>query len=257
MELRLAPRSDVRSEYRHEKRLELRLPPDLGGDVATRTVLRLAQNVEETGPDSVVFAAELMEVRFEAEPAPTDLPDLSGLEGLRFRLVTTPAGRLYRVDVPGATGPVARALRDQVESWLRELGFPTLPAGPIRVGQAWTDTTRVPLAALLGLRSGAEALEVRTTTLQALEGPPERRTARLSVRTSWSGGQGPADAPDLVVEGAGSQTVEFDVEAGRFARATGTSRIEVLLFDGTGAPPRRIEAIGRHETRLAAEEGGR
>ena len=255
--LRLAPRSGVRSEYRHEKRLELRLPPDLGGDVETRTVLRLAQEVEETAADSVVFGAEIVEIRFEAEPAPPDLPDLGGLEGLRFRLVTTPAGRLYRVDLPGATGPVARALRDQVESWLRELGFPALPAGPVRVGDSWSDTTRVPLATLLGLRSEAEAVEVRTTTLEAIEGSAGARTARLAVRTAWSGRKGPEDAPDLTVEGAGSQEVEFELEAGRFTRTVGTSRIQVLVFDGTGAPPRRIEAVGRQETRLVAGDGGR
>lgn len=255
--LRIAPRTGDRSEYRHEKRLDLQLPPDLGGEVTTRTVLRLAQEVEETAADSVVLGAEILEIRFEAEPAPADLPDLGGLEGLQFRLVTTPAGRLYRVDLPGATGPVARALRDQVESWLRELGFPALPAGPVRVGDSWTDTTRVPLATLLGLRTEAEALEIRTTTLEALDGAPGQRTARLAVRTSWSGGQGPADAPDLVVDGAGSQVVEFDVEAGRFARASGSSRIRVLVFDGTGAPPRRIESVGRHETRRVAGEGGR
>jgi hypothetical protein len=255
--LRLAPRPGARSEYRHEKRLELRLPQDLGGDVATRTVLRLAQEVEETSADSVVFEAEIVEIRFEAEPAPPDLPDLGGLKGLRFRLVTTPAGRLYRVDLPGATGPVARALRDQVESWLRELGFPALPVGPVRVGDSWSDTTRVPLATLLGLRSEAEAVEVRTTTLEAIEGSPGARTARLAVRTAWSGREGPEDAPDLAVEGAGSQEVELELEAGRFTRAVGTSRVQVLVFDGTGAPPRRIEAAGRQETRLVAEDGGR
>jgi len=255
--LRLAPRADARSEYRHEKRLELRLPPELGGDVATRTVLRLAQDVEESAADSVVFGAEILEIRFEADPAPPDLPDLAALEGLRFRLVTTPAGRLYRVDLPGATGPVARALRDQVESWLRELGFPALPAGPVRVGDSWTDTTRVPLATLLGLRSEAEAVEVRTTTLEAIEGAPGARIARLAVRSAWSGRQGPEDAPDLAVEGGGSQEVEFELEAGRFTRAVGTSRIEVLVFDGTGAPPRRLEAVGRQETRLVAADEGR
>lgn len=257
MTLRLAPLPGARSEFVHEKRLDLRLPPDLGGEVATRTVLRLAQEVEETAADSVVFGARIVEIRFEAEPAPADIPDLSGLEGLRFRLVTTPAGRLYRVDVPGATGPVARALRDQVESWLRELGFPALPPGPVRVGDSWADTTRVPLASLLGLRSETEAREVRTTTLEAIEGVPGERTARLAVRTVWSGRQGPEDAPDLVVEGEGSQVVELEVEAGRFARARGASRIEVLVFDGTGAPPRRIEAVGRQETRLVTGDGGR
>lgn len=253
--LRLAPREGDRTTYRHEKRLELRLPPDLGGEVTTRTVLRLSQEVEATATDSVVVRAEILEVRFDVEPAPADLPDLTGLEGLQFRLVTTPAGRLYRVEVPGASGPAGRALRDQVESWLRELGFPALPPGPARIGDSWTDTTRIPLASLLGLRSDAEAVEVRTVTLAGVEREGAGRIARLDVTTEWTGTQGPDDAPDLRVQGSGTQTVEFEVDAGQFRRATGTSSVSVLLFDGTGAPPRRIEAAGRQETRRL-ESGG-
>ncbi|MFO7588562.1 MAG: hypothetical protein R6X22_10860 [Gemmatimonadota bacterium] len=248
--LRIGPRAGARAEYRYEKHLDLRMPPELGGDVTTRTSLRLAQEVEETSLDSVALRAEILEVRFEVEPAPADPPDLRALDGLRFRLVTTPAGRLLRVEMPGASGPLGRALREQVESWFRELGFPALPAGPARVGDAWTDTTRVPLASLLGLRSEAQVLEIRTTTLTGFERGPGGRTARLEVRTEWSGTQGPVEAPDLRVEGSGTQTVEFEADAGRFRRAAGTSRVVVLLFDGTGAPARRIEAAGRHETRL-------
>jgi hypothetical protein len=134
-----------------------------------------------------------------------------------------------------------------VETWLRELGFPALPPGPVRIGQSWTDSARVPLSSLLGLQG--EAIEVRTTTLEAVQQTPRESIARFSVETTWAdAGEGPV--PDAHVQGASTQTVLFDIRKGVFLNSRGTSRILVEVGSGTGAPPLTIEAEGSYETRL-------
>jgi hypothetical protein len=238
--------------YLHEKRQRLRLPDELGGDAISRTLLRLDQRVESRGPDSVVVSSAIREFRFEVEPRPDQLPDLSRLEGLRFRSTSTLAGRIYRIEVEGTSGPVANSLRDQVEIWLRELGFPALPPGPVRVGESWTDTARVPLSALLGLQGDAEAVEVRTTTLSSIDRTAGETIARIEVATRWTdAGEGPS--PEVRVRGSSSQTVRFDADRRLFRDSRGTSRIRVDIVSGSGAPPIRIEAEGSYETRLEPE----
>ncbi len=247
--LRLGGDPGQTARYRHEKRLSLLLPEELGGRMSTRTVLRLDQTVELSALDSVVVTSEIREFRFEAEPAPEQLPDLGRLKGLRFRSTATPSGRIYRIEIAGASGPVGGPLRDQIESWLRELGFPALPAGPTHPGDSWNDTTRVPLSALLGLQGTAQAVEVRTTTLRAIEQTSHGPTALLDVDTEWtSDGEGPS--PDVIVRGSSRQSVRFAVDSGRFLDSSGTSFIRVEISNGSGAEPLRIDAEGSYETKL-------
>lgn len=247
--LRLGGEPGRTARYLHEKRLSLHLPEELGGEASTRTLFRLDQTVEQSARDSVVIGSEIRGFQFEVDPAPEQLPDLERLEGMRFRSTATPSGRIYRIEVDGASGPVARPLRDQVESWLRELGFPALPVGPTRPGDSWVDTTRVPLSALLGLQGTAEAVEVRTTTLRAIDETAHGPTATLDVRTEWtSAGEGPS--PDVTVRGSSSQSVRFAVESGWFVDSSGTSFIRVEIFSGAGALPLRIDAEGSYETKL-------
>jgi hypothetical protein len=235
--------------YEHVKRLSLQLPDQLGGRATTRTVLRLDQEIESRGPDSIVVVSELREFRFDVDPRPEELPDLSRLEGFRFRSTATPSGRIYRIEIEGASGPVEKQFRDQVETWLRELGFPALLPGPARVGDSWTDTTRVPLAALLGLQGEGEAVEVRTTTLARIEGERGVPTARLAVETRWTDA-GESPAPEVRIRGSSSQTVRFDIREGVFVDSRGTSRIRVQIASASGSPPLEIEAEGSYETRL-------
>ena len=251
--LRLGGDPGGTARYRHAKQLSLHLPEELGGEATTRTMFRLDQTVEASAHDSVVVSSEIREFRFEVDPAPDQLPDLGRLEGMRFRSTATPSGRIYRIEVDGASGPVAAPLRDQVETWLRELGFPALPVGPTRPGDSWVDTTRVPLSALLGLQGTAEAVEVRTTTLRAVDETPHGPTALLDVRTEWtSGGEGPS--PDVIVRGSSRQSVRFALESGWFVDSSGTSFIRVEISSGAGAEPLRIDAEGSYETKL--HEGG-
>jgi hypothetical protein len=249
--LRLAGSVGQTLPYLHDKRLSLRLPAELGGEATTRTRLRLDQRIESRGPDSIVIGSEIREFRFDVQPRPDQLPDLSRMEGLRFRSTATRSGRIYRIEIEGASGPVEKAMRDQVENWLRELGFPTLPPGPVRIGESWTDTTRVPLSALLGLQGESQAVEIRTTRLASIEPGSERPEARLEVETRWTD-DGEAPAPDVSVRGASTQIVRFDIDAGVFLDSRGTSRIRVEIGSGTGVAPLRIEAEGSYETRLIA-----
>jgi hypothetical protein len=230
-------------------RLSLELPDEMGGRATTRTALRLDQEVESRGPDSVVVLSELRELQFDVDPRPDELPDLSRLQGLRFRSTATPAGRIYRIEIDGAAGPVQRQFRNQVEAWLRGLGFPALLPGPARIGDSWTDSTRVPLAALLGLQTEAEVIEVRTTTLTDVEPGQGSPVARLDVETRWTDDP-ESPARGVVVRGASSQTVRFDVRQGVFLDSRGTSRMRVEINAATGAPPLAIEADGGYETRL-------
>ncbi len=239
--------------YQHEKQQRLQLPEQLGGEAVTRTFLRLSQRVENRGRDSVVVSSEIQEFRFEVDPRPEQLPDLSRLEGLRFRSTSTPAGRIYRIEVEGTSGPVAKPLRDQIEVWLRELGFPALPPGPVRVGESWTDTSRVPLSALLGLQGDTDAVEVRTTTLSSIDRTAGETIARIEVVTRWTDeGEGPS--PEVSVRGSSSQSVRFDLDRNLFRDSRGTSRIAVEISSASGAPPIRIDAEGSYETRLLTLE---
>ncbi|MEJ2481547.1 MAG: hypothetical protein P8049_00080 [Gemmatimonadota bacterium] len=239
--------------YIHEKRQRLGLPDGMGGEVTTRTFLRLDQTVEDRGSDSVVTASEIRDFRFDVDPLPDQLPDLSRLVGLRFRSTSTPAGRIYRIEVDGTSGPVGKSLRDQVEVWLRELGFPALAPGPVRVGDSWTDTARVPLSTLLGLQADAEAVEVRTATLSSIDRASENTIARIDVATRWTdAGEGPS--PAVSVRGSSSQTVQFDIGQGLFRDSHGSSRVRVEISSGGGAPPIQIKAEGNYETRLTSPE---
>lgn len=252
--LRLGGVPGQTSHYRHEKRLSLHLPEELGGEVSTRTVLRLDQTLEASAPDSVVVSSEIREFRFEVDPAPDQLPDLDRLKGLKLRSTSTPSGRMYRIDIAGASGPVSKPLRDQIESWIRELGFPALPTGPTHPGSSWNDTTRVPLSALLGLQGTAQAVQVRTTTLRAIAESPNGPMALLEVDTEWtSDGEGPS--PDVIVRGSSRQTVRFAMEAGRFTDSSGTSVIRVEISSATGMAPLLIEAEGSYETKLLEGAG--
>ena len=252
--LRLGGEPGRTARYRHEKQLSLHLPEELGGEASTRTLLRLDQTVEQSTRDSVVVSSEIREFQFEVVPAPEQLPDLEGLEGMRFRSTTTPSGRIYRIEVEGAGDQVGKPLRDQIESWLRELGFPALPVGPTRPGDSWKDTTRVPLSALLGLQGTAEAVEVRTTTLRAVDETPHGPTALLDVRTEWtSAGEGPS--PDVTVRGSSRQSVRFAMESGWFIDSSGTSFIRVEISSGAGTEPLRIDAEGSYETQLLEGDG--
>jgi len=235
--------------YSHVNRLSLELPDELGGRATTRTVLRLDQEIESRGTDSIVVLSELREFQFDVDPRPEELPDLSRLQGLRFRSTATPAGRIYRIEIEGADGPVQRQFRNQVEAWLRGLGFPALPPGPARIGDSWTDSTRVPLAALLGLQAEAEAIEVRTTTLAGVEIVQGVQVAVLNVEAKWTDDP-ESPARGVAVRGASSQTVRFDVRRGVFLDSRGTSRMRVEIDAATGAPPLEIEAEGSYETRL-------
>ncbi|MCL7961281.1 MAG: hypothetical protein M8860_00350 [marine benthic group bacterium] len=239
--------------YQHEKHLRLQLPEELGGEAETRTYLRLGQRVESRGPDSVVVSSEIREFRFEVDPRPDQLPDFARLEGLRFRSTSTPAGRIYRIEVEGTSGPVANSLRDQVEVWLRELGFPALAPGPVKVGESWTDTSRVPLSTLLGLQGDTDAVEVRTTKLSSIERTAEGAVAQIDVVTRWTdAGEGPS--PEVSVRGSSSQAVRFDLDRKLFQDSRGTSRIRVEISSASGAPPIRIDAEGSYDTHLLMTE---
>jgi hypothetical protein len=254
VELRLGARPGGTSEYVHEKRLTLYLPEEMGGTTTTRTTLGLEQRLEAAGRDSVIFETVLAELQFDIDPRPEQLPDLKPLEGLRFRSVATPSGRIYRVELEGISGAVAAPLRDQVESWLRELGFPALPTGPSRPGDSWTDTTRVPLALLLGVQGSAEAVEVRTTRFRELQESDRGPVALLEVMSEWTGAADP-QAPGIVVTGSSEQTVRFAIDEGRFVDSRGNSSIRVEIPTGPGAGPVRIDADGSYQTVLLPDGG--
>lgn len=252
--LRLGGEPGGTARYQHEKRLSLSLPIELGGEASSVTRFRLDQTVEHSAEDSVVVSSEIRDFRFDVDPAPANIPDLRQLDGMRFRSTATPSGRIYRIEVSGTAGPVAKPLRDQVETWLRELGFPALPAGPASPGDSWVDTTRVPLSALLGLQGTAQAVEVRTTTFRAVDETVHGPTALLDVRTEWtSAGEGPS--PDVRVRGSSRQSVRFALQSGWFVDSRGTSIIRVEISSGSGADPLRIDAEGSYETRFLEGDG--
>ncbi len=253
--LRLGSREGSSAEYRHEKRLTLYLPAELGGTTTTRTTLRLEQTLDHVGPDSVVFDTGLRELEFDIEPRPAELPDLRPLEGLRFRSTATRSGRIVRVELEGVPYAATAPLREQVGSWLRELGFPALPVGPVRPGESWTDTARVPLASLIGVQGSAEAVEVRTTKFADLLTSEHGSVAVFEVSTRWTGSGDATSPSQAVVSGSSDQTARFAVEEGRYIDSRGSNSIHVEILTAPGVEPVRIDADGFYQTILLAEDG--
>lgn len=240
-------------QYSHRKDLVLDLPADLGGPTTARTTIRLRQLVDAVSDTSIRYVTTLEEVTFDVHPEPAQIPDLSGLQGLQFYQTTRRAGRITGVRRSEETEDAAAGLREQVESWLSQLGFPPLPEQEVEVGEDWTETVPIP-ASVLGLAVDYDLEQIRTVRLNEVRTAGNSAVAFLLVETLWKPPPDRSGAGGGVVSvrGSAEQMVRFDVTRGRFLGSTGTSSLELVLTPPGGNQYVAVSAAGRQITGLTA-----
>lgn len=238
-------------EYTHRKEIRVELPSDLGGPATTVTTIRLRQEVEGVSPEALHYASTLEEIRFDVSPEPDALPDLSGLQGLRFQHSTSRSGRTVALTLPGDYGEAGPGFMEQVENWLSQLGFPPLPEEAVQVGDTWSGSMPIPAAAL-GLALEYDLIQKRTARLMEIRTVGVNPVAILEVETTWIPATDPTTPLGGVasLRGTATQTVRFDLRRGRFVGSTGTSELELVLTPAGSDQYIAVTAAGRQVTGL-------
>ena len=239
--------------YNHRNDLVVDLPAELGGSATTRTTIRLHQLVESVSVDAIGFVTTLEEVSLEVRPPPAEVPDLSGIQGLRFFHTANRAGRTLSLRLPGQTSEAGPGLLEQVENWLSQLGFPPLPGGVVEVGDEWSETMPVSAAAL-GLAVDYDVVQTRKVRLTEVRSAGSSKVAFMAVTTTWLPSPEPSGTGGGVVSlrGTADQTVRFDTRRGRFLGSTGVSKLDLVLTPQGTAQYVAVSAEGRQITGLTA-----
>ena len=240
-------------QYDHRNDLVVDLPTDLGGPATTRTTIRMRQTVEGVSDEALSYLTTLEEVSLEVRPTPDELPDLSGIQGLRFHHTASRAGRTLSLRLAGETSEAGPGLLEQMENWLSQLGFPPLPGGAVEVGAEWSETLPVPAMAL-GLAVDFDVVQTRTVRLTEVRSAGSASVAFLVVTTTWKPSPDPGGSGGGVasLRGSAEQVVRFDTARGRFLGSTGTSELELVLTPEGRAQYVAVSATGRQITGLTA-----
>ncbi len=216
--LRLDATPGQTHSYRFVQDLDFRMPPEFGGDQQLRSFLLLDQTADRLSGDTIHYRNVVRDISVDMEGSAGagDL-DFSQFEGQTFTSSVTRRGEVVALEMGEGVG-----VSDQVEHALRQMGFPLLPEAPVRVGQSWTDTTRVDAAAMAVPAEG-EIVSISRTTLQGLGRQGGSQVAELRVETTFAFEPGARALPGMRVEMTGNRTddVRFDVTAGRFLDAIG------------------------------------
>ncbi len=239
--------------YSHRSDLLVQLPTDLGGPATTRTTIRLLNVVDAVSIDAIAYVTTLEEVALEVRPAPSELPDLSGIQGLQFHHTASRAGRTLSLRLAGQSSEAGPGLLEQLENWLSQLGFPPLPEGAVAVGEEWSETVPVPAMAL-GLAVDYDLVQTRTVRLSEIRSVGSSSVAFLTVTTRWkpSSERSGTGGGVASVRGSAEQIVRFDTKRGRFLGSTGTSELEIVLTPEGRAQYVAVSATGRQITGLTA-----
>lgn len=161
-----------------------------------RTAYLSVTLVPDTGGYQAGIVLDSLEASVGGVPA---LPDsLLPAWGTRWTGRLTPNGALSALTADRST-----TLGDQVGANLRSL-FPALPAGGVRVGMEWTDTTNVPVRA-----NAFDASERGITRYRAVESDDAR--AKRAIRLESSGsfdrtGKGMQFEQQLEMSSSGTRT---------------------------------------------------
>jgi hypothetical protein len=238
--------------YSARSELLIDLPADLGGPTTTRTTISWLDLVQGVIDGSIEYLTTIERITVDARPAPSEVPDLSPLQGLQFHRTASRNGRTLDVRLSGREEAAGPGLLEQVQSWLARLGLPPLPEAPVRVGDTWSETIPVPAMAL-GLAVDYDVVQVRTVRLDAVRAAGRSRVAFLSVTTDWAPTSEASGAGGTIssIRGTARQTVRFDVDRGRFLGSTGTSQLEFVLRPPGGAQYVAVAAAGNQVTGLA------
>lgn len=198
---------------RHDS-LNLQLP---GGANQLQSIDRTAYVRVMIVPDTAGYLATIVldSLQASAGGVPAVLDSLTPARGTRWTAKLTPEGRLSAMTADRST-----TLGDQVGTNLRSL-FPGLPAGGVRAGMEWTDTSEVPLKA-----DAFEATERSLTHYRASESDDAR--ARKAIKLESNGtyersGKGTQFDQQLEMTAAGSRSaVHYLSQDGYLVSAQGT-----------------------------------
>jgi hypothetical protein len=142
---------------------------------------------------------------------PTVLDSILPAKGTRWTATLTPTGELSALRADRSS-----TLGDQIGSNLRNL-FPALPAGGVRAGMEWTDTTEVPIRA-----DAFDAVERSLTRYRASDSdePNARKALKLeSTGTYQRTGKGTQYDQQLEMTASGSRSAVhyFNVDGWLFS----------------------------------------
>lgn len=208
-------------------------PAELGGGQSLESRMRLRRTPVAVGADSLDLRIEILDISLSSEDVPEEqLPDLTRHEGTSFLARMTTRGELVHMDRTqedpgvGGTGGISPMRRS-----VRMSGFPTLPEDPVRPGDTWVDTTRIPTGVMRGMGEGT-TLTVSRTTLEGVSRQGQTRVAELSVVSTYA--FRPADSARAGgrranMSGSGSATVRFDVSNGRYLHSESSQDYTVNL----------------------------
>jgi hypothetical protein len=142
--------------------------------------------------------------------------------GTRWMATLTPEGKLSTLKADRSS-----TLGDQVGSNLRSL-FPGLPAGGVRVGMEWTDTTNVPIRA-----DAFDAVERSVTSYRASDSDEPRAKKAIKVESSGSyqrTGKGTQYDQQLEMTASGHRmAVHYLYPDGTLALARGTDSGDMTI----------------------------
>lgn len=158
---------------RHDS-LSLQLP---GGANQLQLIDRTAYLRVTIVPDTAGYQATILldSLQASAGGVPAVIDSLTPARGTRWTARLTQEGALSAL-----TADRSSTLGDQVGSNLRSL-FPRLPAGGVRVGMEWTDTSEVPMKA-----DAFEATERALTNYRATDSDDPRAKKAIKLESSGS-----------------------------------------------------------------------
>lgn len=262
--LRLQATEGESATYRYETRASLTPPPGMGAPTNVATTMVLRRTVESATPDSLRYRARIedfgIEVSSQDDATSRQLEQVAdrareNAVGSRFWMTVTRRGEMVRLrrgdgETVGGSG---------VEQALRQVSFPTLPPGPVAVGESWRSVDSLDASSFGAPIAGTILAETRAT-LDSVDRTGERPVAVLRVEGSYELRPDTAAAGMITGEMRGSSTgtARFDVEAGRFLTSEGTRDVTFDL-SAPGARSREgggsftVQSSVRHSARLAED----
>lgn len=177
--------------------LSLQLP---GGASQQQLIDRTAYLSLTLLPDTTGYQVTLVldSLQASAGGVPAALDSLVPAWGTRWTGRLTPEGKLSALTADRST-----TLGDQVGATLRSL-FPSLPAGGVRAGMEWTDTTDVPIRA-----DAFDATERAVTSYRAVDNDEPRVKKAIKLESNGSfqrTGKGVQFEQQLEMSGTGTRT---------------------------------------------------
>jgi hypothetical protein len=205
---------------RHDS-LTIQLP---GGASQQQLIDRTAYLRVAIAPDTAGYVATIVLDSIQATvggvPAVPD--SVIPARGTRWTASLTPEGRLSALKADRST-----TLGDQLGSNLRSL-FPSLPAGGVKAGMEWTDTTEVPIRA-----DAFDATERSLTIYRATESDDPRAKKAIKLESTGSyqrRGKGTQYDQQLEMSASGTRTaVHYMNPDGTLASARGSDAGDLTI----------------------------